>query len=85
MSTITLEYQPAWLAAMGLDAARFASEARTASAMKLFEIGRLSSGQAAQMAGVSRVEFLLSCKQWGVASVELDESELAAEFTTPLK
>lgn len=53
--------------------------------MKLFEIGRLSSGQAAQMAGISRIEFLLTCKQWGVASVELNEAELAAEFATPLK
>ena len=85
MSAFIIEYPTSWLPALGTDEAHFAHDARIASAMKLFEIGRLSSGQAAQMAGVSRVEFLLSCKQWGVASVELDESELAAEFTTPLK
>jgi predicted HTH domain antitoxin len=81
MSTITLEYPPAWLAAMGLDAPRFAKDARVASAMKLFECGRLSSGQAAQFAGMGRVEFLLSCRQWGVSSVDWDADELKAEFS----
>lgn len=85
MSTITLEYPSAWLAAMGLDAARFANEARVASAMKLFECGRLSSGQAAQFASMSRAEFLLSCRQWGVASVQWDDAELDAEFSSELR
>lgn len=84
MSTITLEYPPAWLAAMGMDAPRFATEARIASAMKLFECGRLSSGQAAQFAGMDRAGFLLSCRQWGVASVDWDAEELEAEFAEPL-
>lgn len=84
MSTITLEYPPAWLAAMGLDAPRFAAEARVASAMKLFECGRLSSGQAAQFARMTRAEFLLSCRQWGVDSVDWDDEELTAEFATVL-
>lgn len=82
--TITLEYPPAWLAAMGLDASRFANETRVAAAMKLYESGRLSSGQAAQFAGMSRTEFLLSCRQWNVASVQWDDAELDAEFTSKL-
>ena len=84
MSTITLEYPSSWLAAMGLDAPRFATEARMASAMKLFECGRLSSGQAAQFAGMARAEFLLSCRQWGVDSVKWDDEELSAEFAAEL-
>ena len=51
-----------------------------ALAVKLFEMGRLSSGQAASLAGVSRVAFLLGCKQFGAAGVDWDEAELAAEF-----
>jgi hypothetical protein len=84
MSTITLEYPPDWLAAMGLDASRFATEAKVASAMKLFECGRLSSGQAAQFGGMSRADFLLSARQWGVDSVHWDDEELEAEFLTDL-
>jgi len=58
----------------------FESEAKRAMAVKLFELGRLSSGQAAQIAGISRVEFLLTCKQMGVASVEWDDTEIEAEL-----
>jgi len=55
-------------------------EARTALAMKLYEMGRLTSGQAASLAGLSRVAFLLSCKQYGTFSVQWDAEELEAEF-----
>jgi len=48
--------------------------------MKLFEMGRLTSGQAAQLAGVSRAFFLLTCPQWNVPSVVWDAAELDAEF-----
>ena len=58
----------------------FETEAKRAMAVKLFELGRLSSGQAAQLVGISRVEFLLTCKQMGVASVEWDDKEIEAEF-----
>lgn len=84
MSTVVLEYPEAWLAALSTDALKFERETKMAAAMKLFERGRFTSGQAAQFAGVSRTEFLLSCPQWGVDSVNWDEAELEAEFTTPL-
>ena len=51
-----------------------------ALAVKLFEMGRLTSGQAAQLAGIPRVAFLLSCPQWGVLAVDWDTGELEAEF-----
>lgn len=41
---------------------------------------RSISGQAAQLAGVSRVTFLLECRRYGAASVEWDQAEIAAEF-----
>ncbi len=80
MSTITLEYPLAWLAAMGVDEDSFVSDAKAAAATKLFERGKLSSGQAAQLAGLTRAEFLLTCRQWGVSSVEWDDAEMKAEF-----
>ena len=84
MNAVTLEYPADWLASMGTDAQHFAREAKMAAAMKLFEMERFTSGQAAQFAGVSRKEFLLSCHQWGVSSVKWDTVELEAEFSTPL-
>lgn len=84
MNAVTLEYPDAWLAAMGTDAEHFAEDAKMAAAMKLFEIGRFTSGQAAQFAGVSRKSFLLRCHEWGVDSVKWDHAELEAEFSTPM-
>ena len=75
-----IEYPESWTASAGSSAERFENEARMAAAMKLFEMGRLSSGQAAQLAGVSRTAFLFNCPQWNVPVVDWDADERAAEF-----
>ncbi|HEY1716867.1 MAG TPA: UPF0175 family protein [Verrucomicrobiae bacterium] len=80
MKALQIEYPESWPAAAGSSAERFEDEARMALATKLFEVGRLTSGQAAQLAGVSRAAFLLSCPQWNVPTVAWDSAELAAEF-----
>ena len=80
MNAMQIEYPESWTAAAGSTTERFESEARMALAMKLFEMGRLTSGQAAQLAGVSRVAFLFNCPQWNVSVVNWDAAELAAEF-----
>ena len=41
------------------DEATFVRELLMLAAVKLYELGRLSFGRAAELAGVSRVEFLL--------------------------
>jgi predicted HTH domain antitoxin len=38
----------------------FARELAMLAAVKLYELGKLSSGRAAQLAGLTRVEFLLA-------------------------
>ena len=50
MNALQIEYPEAWPAAAGSSVERFEGEARMALAMKLFEMGRLTSGQAAQLA-----------------------------------
>jgi len=58
MNTLTIEYSPELLWALQQQPEEFASEARLLLALKLYETGKLSSGLAAQLAGVPRTTFL---------------------------
>lgn len=59
---------------------QFVHEAKLAMAVKLFEMKRLSSGMAASLIGMSRVEFLTELHRFGVPMIDLDESELAQDI-----
>ena len=84
MSAVIVEYPEAWLPVMGTDAEHFAQDVRMASAVKLFEMKKLTTGQAAKLAGITRVEFMLTCHHWGVATVDWDEEEIRREFETQI-
>lgn len=58
----------------------FSHQAKMAMAAKLYEMGKLSSGMAAQMVGIGRVEFLLQLSQYGVAMINLDQDELLSDM-----
>ncbi len=79
MHQLTIEYPDDLLVALGANREQFEQEARFALAAKLFEMGRLSSGKAARLAGMDRVTFLLSLNRVGVAMLDLDEAEMADE------
>ena len=55
---------------------------RLAAAVKLYELGRLSSGAAAQLAGIPRPVFLMRLSDYGVDTSCLTKEELQQE--TPL-
>jgi predicted HTH domain antitoxin len=58
----------------------FVEEIRFLAAAKLYELGRLSSGKAAQLAGMSRVLFLQQLSQIGVPAINLRDEEIEAEI-----
>lgn len=80
MKNLAIQYDESVLAPYNLSVKSFEEEAKLALAMKLFEMGRLTSGQAATIAGISRVEFLLSAQRFSTPSVQWDHEELEAEF-----
>lgn len=76
MSTATISYPEEVRLTLNLSAEQFVDEIRMAAATKLYELGRLSSGRAAELAGVSRVRFLHELQRYGVSAITLSEDEL---------
>ena len=58
----------------------FEQEARMAMAVKLFEMKRLSSGMAAQLAGIDRVSFLMQLSRYDVPIQDLTLDELESDL-----
>ena len=73
---IVIDVPEAILLSEKTDEAAFAREIRMLAAVKLYELGRLSSGRAAELAGVPRVEFLLSLGRYKVFALEAELSDL---------
>jgi predicted HTH domain antitoxin len=80
MSSLTIELTESVLVAYGQSREEFLREARFLLALKLFELGRLSSGKAAELCPMSRVDFLFAASWAGVPVARLDKSDLAEEF-----
>ena len=76
LQEITMEIPDKVLLAEKTAAKSFGHEILLLAAVKLFEIGRLSSGRAAELAGMSRVEFLLTLKRFKVFPLAAELSEL---------
>jgi predicted HTH domain antitoxin len=58
----------------------FAREMRLAAAVKWYEIGLVSQSKAAELAGISRREFLDALTRFGVSPIQVTPEELTDEF-----
>jgi predicted HTH domain antitoxin len=66
MSEITLSIPDETLLTLKVNADQMGAELRLAAAIKLYEVGRISSGAAAKLAGVPRTVFLMKLADYGV-------------------
>jgi predicted HTH domain antitoxin len=81
VTEVTLSLPEETLLALHLTPDELAQELRLAAAVKLYELGRLSSGAAANLAGIPRIVFLSKLADYGVATFRLSEAELAEDLS----
>lgn len=80
MSEITLSIPDETALALDLGPEAMAAELRLAAAVELYEVGRLSSGAAAGLAGIPRTLFLTKLADYGVATFRMTREELAEDL-----
>ena len=68
MVALTLQYPPEILGALGKKPDELEAEGRLLLALKDYENGELSSGLAAQLAGISRTEFAYVLGKHGLSA-----------------
>lgn len=77
---LTIPYPDSLPDALRTPREEFERQARLILALRLFELGKVTSGQAAMMAGVNRVDFLLEAGRNRSEAMMPDPSELAADI-----
>lgn len=76
VSLLELRLPDGFEQAVHLTRAELESQVRLMAALKMFELGKLSSGKAAELAGVSRVEFFDLCGRCQVPIIQYDGTVL---------
>ncbi len=80
MSQITMELSDEAILALGKSPTEAGAELRLAAAAKLVQLGRVSTGAAAEIAGLPRTVFLGKLGAYGVDTFDLSAEELAREY-----
>lgn len=76
---VSIDLPRGLLSALRQDPAGFVQEMRLAAAVKWYEMRRVSQAKAAEIAGLSRTEFLTALDQFGVSPFQYDADEIIQE------
>jgi len=79
MEKIVLEVPEEILISLKETPEEFSKDLLMLAAVKLYQMGKLSSGRAAQLAGIPRVSFLQSLARYGVPIFDLTTEELKGD------
>ena len=79
MVTLTFELPEDALSSVRKDPDYFAQELRLAAAVKWYEMGQVSQSRAAEIAGLSRSEFIEALGRFEVSAFQYNVDEIAEE------
>jgi predicted HTH domain antitoxin len=77
--TLTIKYPEDLLLSLKESKQEFETEAKYLLALKLYELGKISSGKAAKLAGLTRVDFLMKLGKYRVSPFQVDLEEILEE------
>jgi predicted HTH domain antitoxin len=80
--TVTIQVAEEVLLALGQSPEQFTEEVSILLAVKLYELGRLSSGAASRLAGIPKPLFLTKLADYGVDTFRLTEEELRQDLSS---
>jgi len=78
-NVLTIKYSDDVLLSLKETKNDFEKEARYLLALKLYELGKISSGKAAKLAGLNRVNFLMRLSKYKVSPFQVDLDEILKE------
>ena len=82
--TLTIAYPEGLLASLKESPEEFEAEARLLLAVKFFELGRISTGRAVELAGLPQVAFLQALHRFRVSPFSDDPQELDRDVANAL-
>lgn len=82
---LKIKYPSGFEHAVHLSKEEMEQHIRLMAALKMFELGKISSGKAAELAGMSRVEFLEACGRYRVSVFNYPPERLEKEIKKDLE
>ena len=78
-NVLTIKYSNDILLSLKESGKEFEEDAKYLLALKLYELGKISSGKAAKLAGISRVNFLMKMGRYKVSPFQVELEEILEE------